>query len=412
MRKLTVLFISLCLLFTFVSTASAKWPHTWDSSREANGPFTISQNSDTFVMSGDGTDWYQKWSDGELYLISDEGINPNSTVWIDGKGTGYGVLKVNDNNGNKGISIYSDAGVAQFAAYGDITEYVFNDVGSDVDFRVESDTLTHALFVDGATGEVTGNRIATNNQYKEIGLHMPVLDIVTLVGVTGTGADSATELGYESGAGRTWTYHGGLTTDKIFKGETYVYSFDGVDSYLSTPDAADMSFDDNGDNKVSMGGWIEVVAGATVQTILSKWDETTSTELREWRFYLTSGETLAFAIYDESENVQCYRGGSVAVSEGWHFVVMTYDSSGGANAANGITLYVDGVVETSTATNDGSYVGMEDSTTLPMVGAKTGAVAMADFFAGDMGRIWVAEEELDAGSIWMLYSLTRGFYGE
>jgi hypothetical protein len=37
---------------------------------------------------------------------------------------------------------------------------VFNEGGADVDFRVESDTLTHALFVDGATGNsrVLGRR--------------------------------------------------------------------------------------------------------------------------------------------------------------------------------------------------------------------------------------------------------------
>ena len=29
-----------------------------------------------------------------------------------------------------------------------------NDTGADVDFRVESDSVTHALFVDGATGNV------------------------------------------------------------------------------------------------------------------------------------------------------------------------------------------------------------------------------------------------------------------
>jgi hypothetical protein len=34
---------------------------------------------------------------------------------------------------------------------------VFNDAGADVDFRVESDTKTHALFVDGATGVVGVN---------------------------------------------------------------------------------------------------------------------------------------------------------------------------------------------------------------------------------------------------------------
>jgi hypothetical protein len=34
---------------------------------------------------------------------------------------------------------------------------VFNEASADVDFRVESDNLTHALFVNGATGDVNIN---------------------------------------------------------------------------------------------------------------------------------------------------------------------------------------------------------------------------------------------------------------
>ena len=39
---------------------------------------------------------------------------------------------------------------------------VFNEAGADVDFRVESDTLTSALFVDGANGNVTMQGATTN----------------------------------------------------------------------------------------------------------------------------------------------------------------------------------------------------------------------------------------------------------
>ena len=31
---------------------------------------------------------------------------------------------------------------------------VFNEAGADVDFRIESDTVANALFVDGASGNV------------------------------------------------------------------------------------------------------------------------------------------------------------------------------------------------------------------------------------------------------------------
>ena len=44
---------------------------------------------------------------------------------------------------------------------------VFNDTGADVDFRVESDTLTHALFIEGSNG-----KIGINTDSPEYSVHM------------------------------------------------------------------------------------------------------------------------------------------------------------------------------------------------------------------------------------------------
>jgi hypothetical protein len=290
---------------------------------------------------------------------------------------------------------------------------VFNEGGSDLDFRVESDTMPYAFFVDGTTGDVVGQTIATSNQHNEIGILLDILtDPRAIVGFTGTGADGSTEDGYESGDGRTWTYSGGLSTDKIFQGQTYVYSFDGS-SKLSTPDTADMSFDDSGSNPFSIGGWIEVTDQASMQNIISKWDETTGSVLREWQLVLGSTEILILVIYDESENVQCYRTTDSALSVGWHFVVATYDSSGGATAGNGITIYVDGVAVASTAVNNASYVAMENSTSLPQIGVMTNSAGVDGFtFDGAMGRLFVTAEELSAADVWKIYEKTRSFYNK
>jgi len=48
---------------------------------------------------------------------------------------------------------------------------VFNEAGADVDFRVESDTVDHALFVDGATGNVG---IGTSSPDADLSLISPV----------------------------------------------------------------------------------------------------------------------------------------------------------------------------------------------------------------------------------------------
>ena len=57
-------------------------------------------------------------------------------------------------NGESGLSVRTKINNVLQHADGTAGELVINEAGADVDFRVESDTSTHALFVDGATGNV------------------------------------------------------------------------------------------------------------------------------------------------------------------------------------------------------------------------------------------------------------------
>lgn len=376
------------------------------------GEMRVKRYGDTLKALLDGTDAFMKWSDGDLTLMTDEGTNTTSVVTIKGKGTGTAELKLLDGSGADYNTVLSQFnGVLRFLPGALTTEIVFNELGADVDFRVESDTMPNAFFIDGATGDVTGQTLATSNQHKEIGLMLALLQTpVAVVGFTGTGATTTTENGYESGTGRVWTYSGGLTTDKIFKGQTYVYSFDGTDSYLSTPDTADMSFGDgSSDSKFSVGGWVEFVNGSTNRVMIAKHDGTSGSTQKEWMIQISSTENLSFYLYDDSEDVNCNTV-TGALSAGWHYIVATYDGSGGATAANGLKIYVDGVSVSVTPTNDASYVAMENKTSPVYIGARMGDGVMERFWDGDMGRLFVHPDELDATTIWILYENTRGYY--
>ena len=120
------------------------------------GAISFTNNSDTLTFTGEGSNWYQKWSDGYLFLQTDEGTNTSSVVCIQGKGTGTGDLILID--GVLGDGTYTQltqndsVGLIQFGA--NVTEFVINETGGDVDFRVESDTLD-AFKVDGGTGAIT-----------------------------------------------------------------------------------------------------------------------------------------------------------------------------------------------------------------------------------------------------------------
>ncbi len=70
-----------------------------------SGPLTITQNSDTLILSHDGSNANIKWSDGDLALMTDEGTNTNTSVAILGKGTGVGVLEVYDTDDDSYITL-------------------------------------------------------------------------------------------------------------------------------------------------------------------------------------------------------------------------------------------------------------------------------------------------------------------
>jgi hypothetical protein len=74
---------------------------------ETMGPFTIKQNSDTVTISHDGDDAYIKWSDGNLTLQTDEGVNTATFVDIKGKGTGGGTVRVFDQDDAEYLSVWA-----------------------------------------------------------------------------------------------------------------------------------------------------------------------------------------------------------------------------------------------------------------------------------------------------------------
>lgn len=213
------------------------------------------------------------------------------------------------------------------------------------------------------------------------------------------------------------TYQGTMTTaDQIAKGLVWKLDFDATDDYLSVIDHADFTFDDAGAARgFTMGGWIEVVATATNQVILSKWDEHTDgdPELREWKLWIDAAEKLNLRLADES--VYAYEGVITddALSVGWHLVSAVYNGVGGVGASAGIAIYVDGVSVAVTLVDNGVYAGMEDLATIVMVGAhKATDNTVDDFFQGDLGHIFITTDQLTADESWELYLRTRGYYNE
>lgn len=98
-----------------------------------------------------------------------------------------------------------------------------------------------------------------------------------------------------------------------------------------------------------------------------------------------------------------------ALSVGWRFVAMTYDSTGGATAANGIILYVDGSAVDSTATNEADYVAMENTAIKVRIGSQySAAAAVEKIWCDKIDEVAIFSDVLTATEVASLY--TTGAY--
>jgi len=153
-----------------------------------------------------------------------------SKVKIAGHASGSGTLTIQapDTSSSRTITLPDET--ATLSTFDPDGAQVFNESGADVDFRVESDTNTHALFVDGASGSVgigvTPSSWVTNGDHKAV-------QIGTGAAVYGRGT------GDEAKAGLMANAYADATDDRFeYIGNSYASHYrqsDGNHSFWSAP---------------------------------------------------------------------------------------------------------------------------------------------------------------------------------
>ena len=224
------------------------------------------------------------------------------------------------------------------------------------------------------------------------------------------GAGTMTDV---SGQGHNGTYQGSMTSgDRIVKGMGWSIDFDGTDDYVNLGDHNDLSFGDStNDEAVTFFGVLEILNGAA-RTIISKWDPTTGTPLREFYIRITAANKLLLNQLDESVVKGGYRETDAAIPTGWYSWVITSPGDGGATAMNNVKIYLNGLLVASTATNDASYVAMENLSCSCYIGAQKGTDGVpASFNDGDQTLIGIDGSEWSAYDVHRFHQLCKGLYG-
>lgn len=262
------------------------------------------------------------------------------------------------------------------------------------------------------TGQLQGNLI--NNQM----VQKATFDILGLMTdprflnlqCEDPGAGTMTDV---SGQGHDGTYQGSMTTgDRVKKGMGWAVDFDGTNDYVNLGDSDDFSFGDGtNDEAVTWFGVVEVVDVAGSQVVISKLDETTGIEQREYRLDITSAQKIRLIQFDESVGVACSKIIDGALSIGYHSFVVTSPGDGGATAMNNVKIYIDGVLVASTATNDGAYVAMENLATPCWIGSLESTDGNPVFFMnGDNALTGMDGAEWSAMDVHRFHQLCKGLY--
>jgi hypothetical protein len=180
----------------------------------------------------------------------------------------------------------------------------------------------------------------------------------------------------------------------------------GGTDYVTVPDHADLSFGDGStDSAFSIAAWIYVTGHTSWQTIVSKYQTSSGAE---WLFRLDSDEKLRFTLHDNSAPAKRGQVTNDALSAGWHFVAGTYDGDQ-TNAAEGVSLYVDGVVVSSTAISIGTYTAMESLGANMAIGARyTSVPAPTDYFQDKIDNVMIFDRALSPKETRRIYRTGMG----
>ena len=152
-------------------------------------------------------------------------------------------------------------------------------------------------------------------------------------------------------------YRGDVTnkgTQFVGTGST---SFDGTNDYIAVADSNDFSFGDGStDSAFSISAWVNMDDTSDFRIINKGIYNSTA----EWGFEV-AGNTLILYLYDESVS-STYESASFALTTTgtWIHVACTYTGVGGTSANAGIKLYKNGVSQSLTLDDGGTYVAMEN----------------------------------------------------
>lgn len=365
----------------------------------------------TNILKPDGRTWTYGNPGG---LISNGDIETNTTGWAGNLGTETLSRDTTESRfGSASLKVVTVSGAAQAGA-----DFAGITVSSATAYTFSAYVWGSGTIRLRAIGNVGG-------QFAVSAANITLTSTKTRYTISGTSgaSDTSAELriltnvdqavtfyvdGVRAEAGSTATAFGANVTAQ---GNGILVSFDGVDQYVSTGDTADLSVGNGtADGPLSIAALVNVTDTAANRVITAKGAFSSGTAF-EYALLVNTADALRFDIYDVSSGGEPRRISDAAITRGSLALLgATYSAAtGGATAADDMTLYQNGAVIASTATNAAAYVAMENGNAGVGVGQDVGPEANL-YFAGSIGFAAIYAAALTAAQHAQIADICRDYY--
>lgn len=283
-----------------------------------------------------------------------------------------------------------------------LPQYTIDDADAGANtFKISDDGDLTSSFPDGSEFTVEGST-ANDGQYVVVGTAYSAPDFTITVASVTDGTDDGTVAPHAGVAtANTEEFN---DTGKINGALDF-----GAAQAIEIDDSADFSFGDgSNDSAFSISAWVYVTNTALTQSILSKYNTVLGADVREWIFYISATGKLRLQLIDESADAGQRISSQDSLSTGWHYVVGTYDGSGGDDATDGMNLYVDGVSVDVDVQDIGTYVAMENLATKVAIGASYIEGSLDNYFADKIDNVILFDIELTPANVAALWNDGNG----
>jgi hypothetical protein len=178
-----------------------------------------------------------------------------------------------------------------------------------------------------------------------------------------------------------------------------VFEFNGSNDYVDFGDNDSLSFGNGStDSPFSFSAWVKLNLLSGNSTIVSK---DLGGVLREYAlFVLPTGKIRIFLKSQGGNNQQSIDSTTALLTGQWYHIACTYNGIGGNDAADGLTLYVNGSAETPTNVSKQAYVAMSNTT----ADFRIGKYSTGNLMKGSVSDVAVFNSELSEPNVEAIYN--------